>query len=374
MTVVDPELRTLRNLNTPEDYARRSLTRMAGESTAVPDEPTDGAVPACRHRESRAGRGSRANAPSSSATPARSRCCPSAWRLRPPPSRRTQSARRSESSPWSSATARSADSGRDDTAPRTIRTIDDPRAIEPGGHCRRRDREVERATTPQFPVRAAPPVGWRQRDRWSGSRRAVWSGSACRRWQRSRRSATRALRLTRPASPTRPAPAASARYRSTTPPGTSGWTWRPSTSDRPSSCRSRSTSAIRSSGRSTCSACRGTGCRRSVPMLRRCGVATCAAACHSPAYDCRIRGSAIRVESVTPAPMVRPSPLRISASSRDAAQADERRRRLLPPLHVRQQIGAAGEQHGCSQDLRRATPRHLRWCAARDSESRAGAS
>ena len=73
----------------------------------------------------------------------------------------------------------------------------------------------------------------------------------------------------------RRAPAASARCRSTTPPGTSGSTSRPSRSRRPSSCRSRSPCATRSSGRSRCSACRGRGCRRSCPC--------CAGAASRPA-------------------------------------------------------------------------------------------
>ena len=39
-------------------------------------------------------------------------------------------------------------------------------------------------------------------------------------------------------------------------------------------------------------------------MLRRCGVATCEAACHSAPYDSRMRESRTISVSVTPAPMV----------------------------------------------------------------------
>ena len=52
-----------------------------------------------------------------------------------------------------------------------------------------------------------------------------------------------------------------------------------------------------------------------VPMLRRWGVATCAAACHSPRYAARSFSCRTSSVSVTPAPIVRPVPLANCLSS-----------------------------------------------------------
>ena len=207
----------------------------------------------------------------------------------------SRSRRRSATRPSRSAAARSASSGRDATAPSTMRTSTTRGAVEPGGTAAAATGKSNDAAAPQLPVRAAPPVGGRQRDRRQDLVRALGqvvhavvgeeSASGSTRWppaetQRDRR-AQRLQHRRRVGG--RHGQALRARRRD------------PAGLRRPSSCRSRSPSATRSSGRSRCSACRGTGCRRWCPC--------CAGAASRPARPpatarVRLRGSARRAISV----------------------------------------------------------------------------
>jgi hypothetical protein len=76
-------------------------------------------------------------------------------------------------------------------------------------------------------------------------------------------------------------------------------------------------------------------------MLRRCGVATCIAGLVQAAVLLLHRTGVRDSESVSPAPSVSPLPFATFFSSASLAQRDERRRQLVAPLHVRQQVGAA---------------------------------
>ena len=154
-----------------------------------------------------------------------------------------------------------------------------------------------------------------------------------------------ALRRTRGA-PGRRARSGSGPSRPTARRGTSANRARPSRSCRPSSCSSRSPGATRSSGRSSCSACRGARCRRAFPCCA-------AAASRSPAIACARAGKSRRTrrwrsiaESGTPAPIA------TSAVGRTRSRASARMRespmtvarRLLAALHVRIEIRAAGDE------------------------------
>ena len=308
--------------------------------------------------------GRRARATSSCARPARSRCCPSAWR--PVARRRPLSAITSSVSALADErslrpSARPAAATRRRRArcarPRPCRRA---ASLRGGGH--RQHREVERAAPAQLPVRAAPAVGSAGTsidvEDLVGPPRQVVRCRRSRRDRRRRPSARRAADTSvharaerlqhRRGVGRRHRQALRARRRD------------PADARRPSSCRSRSPCATRSSGRSRCSACRGTGCRRSCPC--------CAGAASRPArrpatarrMPARMRGRRARARSAsTPAPMRAAVAVRSSRAKLARRRAGRRASRGVcwRRFMFGQQVGAAGDQHRVGRRLRRASPR-----------------
>ena len=138
-------------------------------------------------------------------------------------------------------------------------------ALEPHRRRHSQHREVERPSPPELPVGGAPAV-----DRGQAELRQDLVGGLAEVLDavvpeelRDRESGARPPG--RRASPGRPAPTAPAPCRKTRPPSSGYCPAPPDRCRRPSSCKSRSPGATRTTGCSSCSACRRRRCPRASP-------------------------------------------------------------------------------------------------------------